>query len=451
MRALLLLAACWILSGGATGIHPQDGPHADIRIAITDEEVVFSVIMNLAFIDEVCETPREDPGALDPVEEPGVRAALDTYFRTENRVSIDGVDVLPTFGEFEVSRPGTELLPLFPITGMRGLIRVQYVVHYSAKSSPKQVSMVWGGYPPDMLAEVGPDQPRPPLALQAQLSAEGVVNMIDFTKAEPQYTWHASGLTAEERFLAVPAPPKAAGTKLCVPVVLAAAVLVLLMLVGVVRHEWRSGMFVTGAVAALVMIGGIASMGVLPGWMFVSLPGSIGGPRLPNEEAALAVFRPLHSNIYRAFDYTKESDIYDALARSVDGPLLDSLYNDVYRSLIMQDQGGAVSRVKTVTPLEESVKDIGVLPPNDRVGFRVLYRWQVEGEVYHWGHTHTRVNEYQAEYAVVSTDAGWRIAGSHILEQFRVDADPFPSAPASTSADETDRLIESLQESGTDI
>ncbi|MBL1216516.1 MAG: hypothetical protein D8M59_03380 [Planctomycetes bacterium] len=449
---MLGIALGLLLMGAVAGVHPQDGAHADIRISITDQEVVFSVIMNLAFIDEVCETPREDPGALDPVEEPGVRDALENFYRTQNRVSIDGVDVSPTFGEFEVSRPGTELLPLFPITGMRGLIRVRQVVHYSAKSSPKQVSMVWGGYPPDMLAEIEPGQPRPPLALQGQLSAEGVVTMIDFTQAEPEYTWHASGLTADERFMAVPAPPTATNARLCVPVVLAAVVLVVLIMVGVVRHEWGKGLFITGGLATVVLVGGVGVMGMLPSWLFVPLPGVLSGTGLPSDEEALAVFHPLHSNIYRAFDYSTESDIYDALARSVDGELLDSLYNDVYRSLIMQEHGGAVSRVKSVTPMEESVQNIGLLPPDDRVGFQVLYRWQVEGEVYHWGHTHTRVNQYQAEYTVVSSENGWRIAGSNILEQFRVDADPFPTTPAEVPAgDEMDQLIESLQQSGTDI
>ena len=45
----------------------------------------------------------------------------------------------------------------------------------------------------------------------------------------------------------------------------------------------------------------------------------------------------------------------------------------------------------------------------------------MEGQVYHWGHSHTRVNEYEADYAVLSTPAGWRIAASSIREQFRVD------------------------------
>jgi len=62
-------------------------------------------------------------------------------------------------------------------------------------------------------------------------------------------------------------------------------------------------------------------------------------------------------------------------------------------------------------------------------GFQVRTRWQVEGEVYHWGHAHVRVNEYEADYTVLSTAAGWRIAASHIIEQFRVESEADEKTP----------------------
>jgi hypothetical protein len=149
-------------------------------------------------------------------------------------------------------------------------------------------------------------------------------------------------------------------------------------------------------------------------------------PRVPDATEAIAIFTPLHANIYRAFDYTDESQVYDALARSVDGRLLDDLYNEIYRSLIMQEEGGAVSRVQSVTPLEQRVESVGIVPGFSAVGFHIMARWQVTGIVVHWGHSHRRTNEYAADYTVISTPAGWRIAGSQILEQFRVDAAPAP-------------------------
>jgi hypothetical protein len=144
---------------------------------------------------------------------------------------------------------------------------------------------------------------------------------------------------------------------------------------------------------------------------------------LPSEGQALEAFRPLHENIYRAFDYAEESDIYDALARSVRGDLLDDLYSEVYQSLIMREEGGAVSRVQEVIRVDDAVQEIKQTEEG-RPSFTVESRWRVQGVVYHWGHSHTRLNEYAALYTVVGGDEGWRIATSKTLEQFRVDSAP---------------------------
>ncbi len=80
-----------------------------------------------------------------------------------------------------------------------------------------------------------------------------------------------------------------------------------------------------------------------------------GAPPLPavtaistGEKSREAVAESLLRNVYRAFDYHSESDIYDALARSVHGDLLADLYLKIKQGLIMQEQGGAVARVQEV-------------------------------------------------------------------------------------------------------
>ncbi len=79
-------------------------------------------------------------------------------------------------------------------------------------------------------------------------------------------------------------------------------------------------------------------------------------------------------------------------------------------------------------PLSTAIESIGLLPPADTPGFAVVARWQVQGAVFHWGHSHYRTNEYQARYNVLATDEGWRIADSQILEQLRVEASPITPA-----------------------
>ena len=47
--------------------------------------------------------------------------------------------------------------------------------------------------------------------------------------------------------------------------------------------------------------------------------------------------------------------------------------------------------------------------------------WQVEGTVEHWGHIHTRRNEYQAEFDVEPRDEEWKITGIRPLSEKRVN------------------------------
>ncbi len=419
--AVLLLASLAVTAGERA--HPQDGPHADVRISILDESVRFNVLMNLVFVDEIVDAAREQDGWVHEVEQDGLHEALFDHYREVNLVTVDGVEVTPVDSGFEVTEPDMSLLPLFPITGTRGLVGVRLVLEYPVKTPPRKVSMVWGSYPPNPLAAI--DEEPPPLEITARLDVGGRDTIITFRAEEPEYTWH--GTTAlVERFLPVPergqapAPPELPLLSLGLALLAAASIAAPgLRRAAPARRRARL------LAAPLLLLGAALTLGTAR----VPVPASLwagGGAGLPGEEEALAVFAPLHANIYRAFDYTEESDVYDALARSVDGDLLEELYDEIYQSLILQEEGGAVCRVQEVDLLESEVESIGLLPPDDVPGFAVVARWQVMGSVYHWGHAHSRTNEYRARYAVELAEPGWRIAGSRVLEQSRVDSAPIP-------------------------
>jgi hypothetical protein len=138
---------------------------------------------------------------------------------------------------------------------------------------------------------------------------------------------------------------------------------------------------------------------------------------LPDAAQARAVFEPLHANIYRAFDYSKEGDIYDALARSVEGEYLEQLYRQVYESLVMRDEGGAMSRVQSVEQL--SFELLGTRHVGDQPALDVEASWRVKGAVFHWGHDHVRVHDYDARYTLLGTEQGWRIAQHEVLGTLR--------------------------------
>jgi hypothetical protein len=144
-----------------------------------------------------------------------------------------------------------------------------------------------------------------------------------------------------------------------------------------------------------------------------------GSPPLPavnavtvGKQSRAEVAESLLRNVYRAFDYHSESDIYDALARSAQGDLLADLYLKIKRGLIMREQGGAVAHVKEVSIMKaELVEDGG------KGGFSERVTWQVEGTVEHWGHIHMRINEYSADLEIAPVNGAWIITAMQVNRQ----------------------------------
>jgi hypothetical protein len=173
-----------------------------------------------------------------------------------------------------------------------------------------------------------------------------------------------------------------------------------------------------GALGVLVLAAAVIAVALYPGRS---------GPRLADEAEARQLFADLHRNIYRAFDHDDESGIYDALAGSVDGKLLDRIYTEVYEALVMRDQGGALSRVQQVDILESRL--LGGLPEDpDDPRFRVRATWEVTSSLVHEGHEHVRVIEYEGIYTVALREAGWRIVEDRILSQRTVPVLALPES-----------------------
>lgn len=131
-------------------------------------------------------------------------------------------------------------------------------------------------------------------------------------------------------------------------------------------------------------------------------------------QSANSITVKLIENVYRAFDYGDDSQVYDALAQSVEGRLLKQIYLQIKRSLVIREQGGAMSQVKSVKLISGKVVDA------DRSSFTCKSRWQVTGTVEHWGHIHTRQNEYEAEFSVAPRQGMWKVTGMQILGQQRI-------------------------------
>jgi len=168
-------------------------------------------------------------------------------------------------------------------------------------------------------------------------------------------------------------------------------------------------------------------------------------PSISNENAEF-VFKTLHKNIYRSFDYHSDSDIYDALAKSAEGDFLETLYRQIHQSLKMQEQGGAVSRVSDVqweTVEPEAVVDGKNQLTEDERSFAVRSTWTVAGTVEHWGHVHTRTNQYQAVFYLKPVDGDWKLTGMNLLDEQRLR---FQTSLREVNTEETDDSENNLPE-----
>jgi hypothetical protein len=420
--------------------HPQDGPHVDLRFALTADAVVAEVSMNLVFLDEILTHPREESDRLALSELRVMEPAILTRMAELCQVRADGRPLQPTLDGLAMNDPDEALLPLFPISGMRGLRKIRFELRFplaEAASEPTSLSFVWLAFPVDLLSMY---EPKPKLVIAAELVAQGVRHDLIFLESEPEQMWHAERGGVEGRLAAVPRPA-APPTLGIAPVGVIAGIAAGVFVWGAARGTRGRG---TGRGAALrgivvgMIVGAPAALLLRSGRVAIPMP-LASRAALPTVDEAAAIFDPLHANLYRAFDYVDESAIYDALALSVDGPLLEELYLTIHRSLVMAEEGGALSRVVAVRRSEVLVESVGLLEatdPSDSVGgvlaegtdaeaapsFLVRCRFEVDGRVTHWGHAHERTNGYVARYTVVARGDGWRIADVEVLEQTRLDA-----------------------------
>ncbi|MBW2229866.1 MAG: hypothetical protein JRH17_05730 [Deltaproteobacteria bacterium] len=126
------------------------------------------------------------------------------------------------------------------------------------------------------------------------------------------------------------------------------------------------------------------------------------------------VVSALLHNVYRAFDFRDEEQIYDVLAQSVEGDLLEQIYLETRRGLELASQGGARAKVKQVELDELEIERVGA------DGFVARAVWKVRGSVGHWGHIHQRSNRYRAELTVAPVEERWKLTALEILEEERL-------------------------------
>ena len=327
-----------LLSGktNASTIVPQNQVTNGLRsfIYVTRREVRHEFLVPLLTFEKWLRLERENPDFLEIPEQAQARDIIETFFRKNNLVEIDGLTVKPKltrinfFGpdvtDFnDESKPQRISVPQ---------ARIGLIITYAAPQSLRTVKMTW--------AALNPQAPnlRATIFTEDQAPKEYV-----FSQGSEVLNWKTANLGVTANVTAV-------------------------------RHKL--------------------------------------GNKLTEQDAS-KIFTQLHANIYGAFGLRDDRAIYDALAAGVDGDLLRSLFLQFKRSLVMTEQGGAVSRFKSVKIMSGRMKPA-------RNGFVYDCTWRVVGTVEHWGHAHTRENEYEGTFTVAATSSGWKITDYELRRQKRV-------------------------------
>ena len=167
--------------------------------------------------------------------------------------------------------------------------------------------------------------------------------------------------------------------------------------------------------ATIVLILVISIIALLPRW-HVSI-GNSAQARLISKDDGKTIVQNLLKNVYRSFDFREEEDVYDKLAISVSGALLNDVYLQSRKSMIIEQAGGAQAKVKQTEVLDVDVKE----SRKQKGALDVRTNWTAIGSVGHWGHIHTRQNVYDAILTLIVEDGSWKISDIELLEEKRVD------------------------------
>jgi hypothetical protein len=327
---------------------------------------------------------------------PEVLKQLAEFLKDRARVTIDGEQPEPILDRIHFLKRGLRMTrvvtPDEPVDGTSAIIGAIFV--YPVDGIPKDVRLTWDMFddritrvPGSATDEAGP--------------------MPSFlTPEDPELHWvnYLKGSTLPGE-LDVEVPQ----SKLSIPIALAVAVLLAL---GLLIAAARQRSWMLGLAGAVLLAGGWVAPRTAA--LQVPLPASI---RTPSGEEAASTIHALLYNVYRALDFRQEDVVFDRLAQSLSGDVLERVYLEMRKGLRLENQGGARVRVREVELLDVTPQE--ATAPGT---LRYRTRWNATGSVGHWGHTHMRTNSYDALMTLGGTGDQWKIANIEILEEQRVVA-----------------------------
>ena len=362
-------------------------------IYITNYQVRHEVLIPLATLTSFFEIKRTDPAFLEIAEQDVAAKRIEALFSIGNPVVIDNVTVDPVFDRIDFY--GLDLKD-FAMQSERRKVsmangRAGIIMSYSTKGMPRDVQVTWDKFN-DSVQTVDSFVFAFEDASKTEFSTFLEDNTFQWSSKDRPAPLPITNVNADAEIFGVP--------KLRLPMASLVLGILALPLIAALPFTRKPLGIATISILLVGLCGATSSMFIAEYDHPYRLPQPI------PEDKANSVFEQLHRNMFRAFDYHSESEIYDALARSVDGELLRQLYLEINDSLKVAEQGGAVSRIDEVNFTG------GELLPNsdsENPGFNYRSKWELLGTVEHWGHIHQRNNTYDARFRVELIENDWKI------------------------------------------
>ena len=330
---------------------------------------------------------------IPPEQRPAILERIAEFLADRAPVVIDGVEVAPVLDRVHFLKRGLRMTrvvtPDEPIDGTNAVVGAIFV--YPIAGIPDEVRMDWDLFD-DRIDRVP----------AAATDAAGPMPSV-LTPGDTELRWvnHLKQPTRPNALQVIPMR-----SRVPVPVVPVLAVLIVLVLTALAyrRRSWRF-------VAAACIVGTLAWFTPTPSLM-LRVPSRV---RAPSGTDAAPTLHALLYNTYRALDFRDEEVIFDRLAQSLSGDVLERVYLEMQRGLRLENQGGAQVRVRDVE-LTSAAPDC----PPTAAGPCYRTTWNATGTVGHWGHMHTRTNRYDALITLAPQGDSWKIADLEILEESRM-------------------------------
>ena len=374
-------------------------------IYITPREIRHEILIPLANLREFINFEQADPWYLEVDEQEKARPLIKRFFSEGNPVTVNGNIVKPVFDRFDFG--GMDVRDFGKMREQKRISlangRVGVIMSFPVRNIPDTVTVTWDKFS-KMLKDVdvvviGPDD----TVEKKQFSKYRTVNTIE---------WTNPGIPPLPEVVEVSVDEDLVNRETLIPLISSICGIGLLFLV--LSFLVRPGIDRSRILIGVVLLAG--GLIALPKTTPVTFPLSVPAP-IAAEDAS-KIFAALHSNLFRSFDYKTEEDVYDALARTTDGPLLKKIYLDMRKSLEVQEQGGAVSNIDRIEIMggeisKTPVADADVESPD----FSYLCTWELEGTVEHWGHIHRRTNRYEALFNVRNIDGLWKFTDFQAINE----------------------------------